>query len=240
MLRAICILALSLPPGAQAQTQHDLLLGREVGFVGVGLALHGSAAMVDRANRQTLPPTPDLARVPRLDRVAVGQWSLPVHRASNWLFMGASAGCIAGGLWLQHGERPLEPLAITAQSLLITSGLTNTVKQLVRRPRPYMYDPDVPVSLHDPRRDRVSFWSGHTANVAAMTVSTACMVQRSDASTDVKTATWAGACITPAVMGFLRVKAGRHFPTDVLAGCAVGALVGFAVPYFHRVDGPTQ
>ena len=121
-----------------------------------------------------------------------------------------------------------------AESSLLCVGLTNTVKELVHRPRPYLYNPDVPASMHDPREDEVSFWSGHTANTAAITFSCASMVQRSDASSELKTATWIGAAVAPAAMGYLRVRAGRHFPTDVLTGYAVGALVGIVVPYFHR------
>ena len=127
-------------------------------------------------------------------------------------------------------------MAIIAESGLLCSGLTNTVKELVRRPRPYLYNPDVPSAAHDPGEDYVSFWSGHTANTAAITFSCASMVQRSDASRGAKTATWIGAALAPAAMGYLRVRSGRHFPTDVLTGYAVGALVGLVVPYFHRSE----
>ncbi len=236
-VRAIFVASLLCPIRSSAQTYHDLQVGRELGFVGAGLVLNGGALGLERANRGRPLPVPDIGRVPLLDRSAVRQWSMPAHRASNWLFVCATAASVTGGVFLQRGHRPLEPVAISAQSVLLTAGITNTVKQLVRRPRPYLFNSDVPSALHHPNRDHVSFWSGHSANIAAMTISTACMVQRSGASSGAKTATWAGACVTPVVMGYLRVKAGRHFPTDVLAGCAAGALVGFAVPYFHRADG---
>ena len=45
---------------------------------------------------------------------------------------------------------------------------------------------------------------------------------------------WTGAAIVPALVGFTRVKAGKHYWTDVLTGYAVGALVGTLTPFLHR------
>jgi undecaprenyl-diphosphatase len=33
-----------------------------------------------------------------------------------------------------------------------------------------------------------------------------------------------------------RVRAGKHFPTDVIAGSLAGAAVGVVVPHLHRTD----
>ena len=33
---------------------------------------------------------------------------------------------------------------------------------------------------------------------------------------------------------YLRVRAGKHFLTDVIAGYAVGATIGILVPHLHR------
>ena len=232
-LRALFILLIA-PSAVSAQTRHDLLIGREIGFVSTGIAFHGLGLLLENRNADRQAPMIDIGRVPGIDRVATHQWSLTAHRHSNVLFGLAAAASIAGGIVDQHGDRPLLPAAIVAEAGLLASGLTNTVKELVRRPRPYLFNADVPTTDHRPSEDYASFWSGHTANLAAITFSTACMVQRSDASQHAKMLTWAGAAAAPAAVAYLRVRAGRHFPTDVLTGYAVGALVGIAVPYFHR------
>lgn len=234
-LRALCVL-LIVPTIGSAQTRHDLVLGREIGIVSTGIAFHGLGLLLANRNTDRPAPTIDIGRVPGIDRIATHQWSLTVHRHSNVLFGLAAAASIAGGIVNQQGDRPLLPVAIIAEAGLLTSGLTNTVKELVRRPRPYLYNSDVPAAQDHLNEDYVSFWSGHTANLASISFSTACMVQRSDASQSAKTFTWIGAAAAPAAMAYLRVRAGRHFPTDVLTGYAVGALVGIAVPYFHRAE----
>ena len=236
LLRALCILAVLVGTRTNAQTRHDLHLGRELAITGTGLAFNGIGLLLARGNADRPAPIIDIANVPRIDRVATTEWSVSAHRTSNILFGAVVITSVAGSIVNQQGERPLLPVAIIAESALLTSGLTNTVKELVRRPRPYLYNPDVPASLYNPREDDLSFWSGHTANTAAITFSTACMVQRSEASPGVKTMTWIGAAVAPAAMGYLRVRAGRHFPTDVLTGYLIGAAVGIAVPYFHRND----
>jgi membrane-associated phospholipid phosphatase len=34
--------------------------------------------------------------------------------------------------------------------------------------------------------------------------------------------------------GILRIKAGQHFPTDVMTGIPIGVLSGLLVPHFHK------
>ena len=52
-----------------------------------------------------------------------------------------------------------------------------------------------------------------------------------------KPVVWGAAVAIPAVTGYLRVRGGRHFPTDVIAGYAVGALAGWGVPALHKRSG---
>jgi len=223
-----------VPVACAAQTRHEWKPVREAGIIGTGAALYGFSLWKFEQNRALPLPPLDYGRLPRIDRSATRNWSPDAHRASNVLFGVATAASLATVVVNQHGEQPLLPVVIIMESGLFSAGLTNTVKELVRRPRPYLYNAGVPTSLHHPGEDAVSFWSGHTANMAAVSFSCAHLVQRSNASPTLKTLTWIGAALAPAAMGHLRVRAGRHFPTDVLTGYVVGAAVGFAVPYFHR------
>lgn len=233
--RAVLLAACCVWGTVQAQTFHELRPGREAGILGVGIVLHG-AALWEGSRPHDHPWPLDPADVPAFDRVALGNWDPNAHTASNVLFALTAGGALALGIANQHGQDPLLPAAITLESVLLTSGLTDLVKEFAGRPRPFAYDPDLPEELRRDDEAYQSFWSGHTANTAALTFSTAMMVQRSDASPGLKTGTWIGAATLPAAMGLLRVQAGKHFPTDVLTGYAIGALVGVLVPYFHRAE----
>lgn len=47
---------------------------------------------------------------------------------------------------------------------------------------------------------------------------------------------WAGCLATAGVTGYLRYAAGYHFPSDILAGAALGAFTGWLVPQLHEID----
>ena len=85
--------------------------------------------------------------------------------------------------------------------------------------------------------NRNSFYSGHTATAA---VSTFFMVKvYCDYNPEVgdnKYLLYTAAAIPPLMVGFFRVKAMRHFPSDVMVGLGVGALFGIIVPEFHRLQ----
>ena len=47
---------------------------------------------------------------------------------------------------------------------------------------------------------------------------------------------WTLAFGVPAYTGYLRVKGGKHFYTDVITGYAVGTFVGWLVPHLHKKE----
>jgi membrane-associated phospholipid phosphatase len=99
-----------------------------------------------------------------------------------------------------------------AAGVPLTLGLNYCVKQLVRRRRPQLdgIDPTGPV----PRS--LSFPSAHAATsfAGAALVGTLCRPLRAPLNA------------AAAVMAFSRPYLGVHFPSDVLAGAAVGTLIG--------------
>lgn len=234
LLRALCMVLFTAPIMACAQEHHRLSWAVDGALVGSGVAFHGIACIQAQRPMPLWTGALDPKALPAMDRGAVGRWDPAAHRASKVLFGVSLAASLATAWRTADGDRPLVPAVIVLESGFLSSGITGLVKETVQRPRPYLYDPVTLEGIRDDRDDHHAFWSGHTAHTAAITFATANIVQRSEASKGVKTATWIGAATLPAAMGWLRVRSGRHFPTDVLTGYAFGALVGWAVPYLHR------
>lgn len=127
-------------------------------------------------------------------------------------------------------------LAMSTEVFAITFGLTTISKDWAGRPRPFTYNPDVPLGDKMEKDARRSFFSGHTSHTAALSFFMAKVITdyHPNMKKGLKFFFWSFAATIPALTGYLRVKAGRHFPTDVMAGYAVGALVGYLVPHLHK------
>jgi membrane-associated phospholipid phosphatase len=140
------------------------------------------------------------------------------------------------------GKAALIDAMLYAEALSMTVALTDLAKIAVRRPRPSAYvaqaQLDKEFGANGPSitatDQSLSFFSGHAALCAA-TSATATYLAFARAP-----GTWrpwvtlvVGTLLTTAV-SIERVRAGAHFPTDVLAGAVAGAGVGIIVPHLHR------
>ncbi|MGH4031042.1 bifunctional phosphatase PAP2/diacylglycerol kinase family protein [Actinomycetota bacterium Odt1-20B] len=138
----------------------------------------------------------------------------------------------AGALAAAGGPRARRAAVRGAGALALASLATNTVaKYAVRRPRP-AFDavPLVRRLVKYPHTS--SFPSGHSASAAAF----ACGVALES---------WRGALVVAplaAAVAFSRVYVGVHYPSDVLAGCAIGAAAAAATCYWWppRVTAPGE
>lgn len=124
-------------------------------------------------------------------------------------------------------------LIMLQEVAMITIGLTHLTKGLVLRSRPYVYRSDASLELKQNPDSRTSFFSGHTAITSAMTFYTASVIATYSGNRALKTFSWIGASILPLSVGYLRVRAGKHFHTDVLMGFFVGGGVGWLIPKLH-------
>ena len=130
--------------------------------------------------------------------------------------------------------------ALYSETLFINLGLTVLVKNAVRRTRPYVYNPEIPAMEKTERSSRTSFYSGHTSQTAAMCFLSARLYSDYRPDSSWKPVVWTAAATIPAVTGYLRMKAGRHFFTDVLTGYLMGAAVGFFIPKIHLRKQPEK
>ena len=103
------------------------------------------------------------------------------------------------------------------------------------RIRPAAYYDQLTYDQRKTGNNRNSFYSGHVAVVSA---STFFMVKvYSDYHPEIgntKYLLYGAATIPPLVLGYSRVKALQHFPSDVLVGIGVGALCGILIPELHH------
>jgi membrane-associated phospholipid phosphatase len=108
------------------------------------------------------------------------------------------------------------------------------------RLRPVTYYDQLTYDQRKSGNNRNSFYSGHVATVAA---STFFMVKvYSDYNPGIgnnKYLLYAAATVPPLILGYFRVKALKHFPSDVMVGVGVGALCGILIPEFHRIRSET-
>ena len=122
------------------------------------------------------------------------------------------------------------------QVLTITYGSSYLIKAAVWRARPFLYHPDV--STVDATTDRTganSFPSSHVAIAfaSATFISTVAGQYWDERYTTLLTV---GSYATATMAAILRIAAGRHFVSDVLAGALLGIVVGWGVPMAHQVS----
>lgn len=105
----------------------------------------------------------------------------------------------------------------------------------VERYRPVVYYNGLPLEERNYSSLRNSFFSGHTSSTATATFFMAKVYNDYHPGLGGKKYIIYGlAAIPTTVMGIYRIKALRHFPSDVIVGGLVGAGIGILVPELHR------
>lgn len=108
----------------------------------------------------------------------------------------------------------------------------------IRRARPLTYNQEIPVNERIGRAKSNSFFSGH---VSFSTTATFFLVKVYTDYHQIKglkrILLYGAASVPPAMVGYYRMKAGRHFKTDVMLGYLIGASSGILVPEMHRNKG---
>lgn len=133
-------------------------------------------------------------------------------------------------------ERFGKDTLVIAQTYASAYLLTNIMKVLARRLRPFNYDPRF-VSRRRDGDSRLSFPSGHTSMAFAGAATLSVLLDQRFPGEEWAIGAAMGGFAVASAVGVSRVLAGRHFPTDVLVGAAIGTTLGLLVPRFHRGPG---
>jgi membrane-associated phospholipid phosphatase len=174
----------------------------------------------------------NINNINRFDRSAVYRNSASSARASDFLLKGS---LVAPAL-LFIDSKMREDVGVKAliyvQTLALTGAEVSFVKGLIDRARPFVYNPDVPMSRKLTSDANCSFLSGHTAMTAAATYYIAAIA--SGVYGPKYDWTWIAASVPPLLTGYFRYNSGNHFFSDVLAGFIVGSVNGFLVTKLHE------
>ena len=133
-------------------------------------------------------------------------------------------------VWFDYSLMYVEAQSINSAAYVV--GAT-----AIPRMRPYMYNPDTSMERKKGKNTMNSFFSGHTSVVATSTFFMVKVYFDLHPEASNKLLWYTAAAVPPAVAGYFRYRAGKHFPTDIMTGFAVGAMTGILVPEWHRING---
>ena len=168
--------------------------------------------------------------VPAFDRVAIGRHDVRGAAVSDWLQYSSIVASPLLTFGTDPGNRRDGVVAglVAIEAMSLAGSTTQLLKSAVHRPRPPGYEEGV-----SPPYDYHSLPSGHaTGAFAAAASATTIFALRHPHS---RATPWIAAAgfLVAGTTAALRVEAGRHFPSDVLAGAAIGTAAGIGVPLAH-------
>jgi membrane-associated phospholipid phosphatase len=181
----------------------------------------------------------DANDINRFDRSATQQDAAYMYTAWKISDVGMAGSFLLPGLLMLDREirQDWAPVILLfLQTEAITGNLYSWGATIpIDRIRPLVYHPDVSYEDKTFVRNKNSFYSGHTSTSAAASFFTAKVYCDYHPELGNKKFILYGlALIPPAFTGYYRYKGMKHFPTDVLAGMAIGAATGILVPHLHK------
>ncbi len=223
-LAEVC--AADSPFGLSLKTDVPLLA------LGMGTSLAGNVLYAGMEARSELP---DKDRLLPWDRPFAGNRNRIADRASDWM----SLALLLPFAWEGYNWKTGKSDAGEAATFLVTAVeigfLQNGLNLLVRSarlwPRPELYSSGADLSRGDAWG---SFYSGHASAAFALAVFSGMWFDAKNPGSSLSPVVWGVSLTSAALVGGLRIWAGKHYPSDVLAGAAIGSLSSFAVLRLHR------
>jgi len=184
-----------------------------------------------------------------IDRLAVTQTIDPNATTYSNVMLGTAIGFAVLDPVLSGFRDGFDAFEVDAvlysETISLTEMITDLTKMAVRRPRPIDYI-DCPFTGKPGGQTEpgclgtdlgLSFFSGHASTVGSIgATATYLAFVRSPHSLRPWLTLVAATALTTFV-SYERVRAGAHFPTDVITGSLAGAAIGVLVPHLHLHPG---
>ncbi len=177
----------------------------------------------------------DINSINPLDRMAVYPYNSQLDKMSYYPFYAAFPlpfVFMVTGKHMRHDFLKISFLYL--ESLSVTGFFGGSATYFVNQYRPYVYTPGTSMDKKETQNAKNSFYAGHVEVIAVSTFFISEVYAGYYPESKIKWVFFGLAGIATAGMGYLRIRAGMHFPSDVLVGATAGALSGILVPYFHN------
>ena len=173
--------------------------------------------------------------IPRFDRWAADIYSEKAADASDLFFYGSMPLPVLMILIDGKMRKDAGKLAfLYLEALSVTGVIYSGSSYLTSRYRPYAYNPEAPMDLRTRGGAKNSFFAGHVALVGTSTFFMAKVFSDYHPDSKIKWLPYTFASVATGATAYLRHRGGRHFPSDILIGTALGPLVGILIPHFHK------
>lgn len=175
----------------------------------------------------------DRNNINKLDRWASYVYYPDAERDSDKLFYGSMPLPLLLLLDKEIRKDALKIAVLYTEALSIT-GTLYTSATYFNRYRPSTFSDKLTIGQKRSGNQRNSFFAGHVALVATSTFFTAKVFADYHPESNLKYVFYGAAIAATGATGYLRHRAGKHFPTDIILGMAVGTLSGILVPQTHK------
>jgi membrane-associated phospholipid phosphatase len=222
---------------ARADSPYDLDRSEEWVWMGLGLSLCAGGFF---AAHNVDPLTPaQIEALNRDDINALDRGTMKPYRVDHTGDILAVSSLAVPLAFLANDDMRDDAETLSAmwvEATIWSEGLAQVTKSIVKRARPYVYDPNAPAEKKAQTEARLSFYSAHTTGTAMNCFFMAKVFSDYSSNRNAEIAMWTGAVLYPALTGFFRVDSGHHFTTDAIVGMVTGAAVGLIVPALHHRD----
>lgn len=184
----------------------------------------------------------DAAKISRLDRVATGCFNPKTAKRSDLVMMSTTGLAFTSSFIIptlysfsdNYGTQTGTLAMIWLETNLVNYSITELTKTLVKRKRPFLYNKNCDADWKSHKDACKSFFSGHTSFTAANSFFIASTITSYQKGNTWNPVIWGIASLPPLLIAWQRVKAGKHFPSDVIIGYLVGAASGILIPKIHE------
>ena len=228
----------------QLNLKKDLIIGGVSGLSFFSESFIGSQVHNEQEDYFTLL---NKNSINAIDRKAINNWNLKAENSRERLgSIGLWGIGLAGTMTISmveglNGRGTVTSNALTNGVMIVEGGLfvlglSDLAKAIVERPRPFAYNSNLSFETKIESGDyKESFFSGNTAITTYGAFYTAKVINDLYPNSKWKYVAWGGAGLYSGYAGYLAVKSGHHFPTDVFIGNLVGAGVAILIPHLHKI-----